>query len=441
MTKDFDHFVDRQGEVMKSITTSHFVDQLWGQQLTALQGDEWKITRNIFTPIFTAGKLKGMMHFIHLVTNDLVKSKGQEADRGTPFELKEKFGKFSMDTIASCAFGVNADSFKDPKSTFASNARVMFRNSLPDFAKFVFVAGIPGGRTLMEKLNIPLQKKSPTMFFYDIIKQTIDHRLRMNVRRNDLVDLMLDALKADQETRVENESTAKSHLDADGGLDHPNSDTSMDELKLVATAFVILIAGYDTTAQTLAITSFYLARNPDIQEKLSQEIMEAGAELQDGNTYPDYHHIQSLPYLDMVLHETLRINPALGVISRTCTKDYHVPGTNISLKRGYDAHIYVSAIHMNPDIYPDPDKYDPERFTKEAISRRHAYSFLGFGQGPRNCIGMRFALLEAKLALFGILRSYKFITCKETVEKFTLDPTAILAAPKEPLFVKVVART
>nr|AIL94163.1 cytochrome P450 CYP3026A2 [Tigriopus japonicus] len=428
MVKDFDHFVDRQGDAaVEFLRTSHFVDKLWLQQLPSLQGEEWKKSRNTFTPIFTAGKLKGMMQFIHEVTKNLVKSIGQEVALDQPFDLKVKYSKFSMDTIASCAFGVNAKSFEDKNSKFAKNAREFFRNTPKDMWKVLIAAIVPGGKFVMEKLSIPIQKYEQTMFFYEIVKETVNHRMQTKFRRNDLVDLMIDAMKEDSES------------DTNPNQIHDNARKSLDEITLVATALVILIAGYDTTAQTLAITSFYLARNPDIQDKLYQEIVDVSGEL-DVDSYPDYNLIQSLPYMDMVLHETLRINPALGLITRACTKDYIVPGTSIPLKRGDDVHIYVSAIHKNREIYPDPDQYDPERFSAQAKANRHPYAFLGFGHGPRACIGMRFALLEAKLALFGVLRSYKFVTCADTVESFTLEPSAMLAAPKEPLLVKVEAR-
>nr|AIL94159.1 cytochrome P450 CYP3026A5 [Tigriopus japonicus] len=438
MVKDFDHFVDRQGEdFVKMLSGGHFVDKVWANQMTALPGDKWKNTRATFTPVFTAGKLKGMIRFIYEVTNDLVKSVGEEAKRGEVFELKEKFGKFSMDTIATCAFGVNAKSFEDDKSTFAMNARAVFRNSKSDALRFL-TAIIPGGKTILNMLDIPVNKKDITIFFYDIIKGTIEHRIKTKTRRNDLVDLMIDAMKSDG--TVEQDKEQESQYDEDAKLNHKVVPKQIDEITMVATALVILVAGYDTTAQTMAITSYFLAKNPDIQERLYQEIMECVRDLKDENDHPDYNQIQSLSYLDMVLHETLRINPVLGLITRACTKDYVIPDTNITLKKGCEVHINAMAIHANPDIYPDPEKYDPERFTKEAKASRHPYAFLGFGQGPRNCIGMRFALLEAKLGLFAVLRKYKFEATSETVEKFTLDPEAFLSAPKEPLLVKVVER-
>ncbi|TRY78866.1 hypothetical protein TCAL_10656 [Tigriopus californicus] len=438
MVKDFDHFVNRQGEdFVKILEGGHFVDTIWANQMTSLQGDKWKNTRATFTPIFTAGKLKGMIKFIHEVTNDLVKSVGEEAKSGRSFELKEKFGKFSMDTIATCAFGVKSNSFQDESSTFAMNARAVFRNSRADICR-ILMAFVPGGKGLLNMFDIPINKKHVTTFFYDIIKGTIEHRIKTKTRRNDLVDLMIDAMK--DEISIEHDNGMESQYDRDSKLNHKVADKEVDEITLVATALVILVAGYDTTAQTMAITSYFLARYPDIQEKLYQEIMECASGMEDESGHPDYNMIQSLPYLDMVLHETLRINPALGLITRACTKDYIIPGTDIPLTKGNEVHINVMAIHSNPDIYPDPEKYDPERFTKEAKAERHPYAFLGFGQGPRNCIGMRFALLEAKLGLFAVLRKYKFVATPETVDKFTLDPSGFLSAPREALLVKVEDR-
>eukprot|EP00095_Tigriopus_kingsejongensis_P009344 snap_masked-scaffold362_size196086-processed-gene-0.20 protein:Tk09344 transcript:snap_masked-scaffold362_size196086-processed-gene-0.20-mRNA-1 annotation:"low quality protein: probable cytochrome p450 6a13" len=247
------------------------------------------------------------------------------------------------------------------------------------------------------------------------------HRLLTKTRRNDLIDLMIDAM---------NENRTKG-----AGEDHDS-----DELSIVATAMVILVGGYDTTAHTMALASYYLAKNPDCQEKLYQEIMDAVSEMDDDDKHPDYNLVQGLPYLDMVVHETLRIMPPVGVITRGCSKDYPFPGIDYVIAKGKELHIYVWGIHMNPDIYPNPEKFDPERFSKEAKAERHPYAFLGFSQGPRSCMGMRFALLEAKLTLFAMLRKYKLKTCPETVEAYTLDPTPILANLKEDLLIKLEAR-
>ena len=81
--------------------------------------------------------------------------------------------------------------------------------------------------------------------------------------------------------------------------------------------------------------------------------------------------MQNLPYLSMVISETLRRYPALGAITRGCIMDYTIPGTDIKIKAGDEVHINVLGIHLDPKHYPDPDKFDPERFSPEEKAKRH----------------------------------------------------------------------
>merc|ERR1712038_1570947 len=108
MVKDFDHFVDRQGaELMEKQFAGGDTDKLWSRQLTSITGDEWKNVRSAFTPTFTSGKMKGMLKFIKHIAGDLEKEIEEKAAAGEEFELKDVYGKFSLDALASSAFGVN----------------------------------------------------------------------------------------------------------------------------------------------------------------------------------------------------------------------------------------------------------------------------------------------------------------------------------------------
>ncbi len=115
-------------------------------------------------------------------------------------------------------------------------------------------------------------------------------------------------------------------------------------------------------------------------------------------------------------------------------------GTNITIKAGDEVHIPIQGIHRDPKYYPNPFKYNPENFSKEAKAKRSPYTFLAFGQGPRNCLGMRFALLEIKIGLVRMLRSYSFERCDRTPTKLTRDPGNLLGNPLEKIVVKVVPR-
>lgn len=174
---------------------------------------------------------------------------------------------------------------------------------------------------------------------------------------------------------------------------------------------LFFVAGYHTTASLLTFCSYELAMNPHVQVKLLQEINEVAGE----NGDIDYDTLVKMPYLDAVLSESLRKYPPILKLERTSASEkYSLGSTGIELTKGQLVEIPVYAIHYDEDNYPNPDHFEPERFLPE---NRHAikpYTYLPFGAGPRNCVGLRFALLEAKLGLVRLIQKYKFNTCSKT---------------------------
>ncbi|UXI22220.1 MAP kinase-activated protein kinase [Sarcoptes scabiei] len=104
-----------------------------------------------------------------------------------------------------------------------------------------------------------------------------------------------------------------------------------------------------------------------------------------------------------------------------------------------DIYIPIYAVHHDPEYYPDPERYDPERFMPENRHKLVPYTYLPFGGGPRNCIGMRFALAEAKLALANLLINFRFIKSSQTTEKLRLINSFFLTK-SEPIFISVERR-
>ena len=143
----------------------------------------------------------------------------------------------------------------------------------------------------------------------------------------------------------------------------------VDETMIVATAMVLLVAGYDTTGMTLSYLAYELANNPDIQTKLQEEIDEAFEEA--GDKFPDYNVIQSLPYLDMVIYETLRYHPPAGQNFRTCEKPYKLPDSDIVLKKGDAVSFNARHLHRLPEYWSHPEKFYPEHFSKEEKAGRN----------------------------------------------------------------------
>lgn len=289
-----------------------------------LIGEEWKELRSTFSPIFTSGKMKAMTEFIAETSRRLVRSFDKDFEAGQEVDLRSRFNKFSMDTISSCAFGIDAQSFADEDSKFVFYARDIFRRNMTDFAKFI-AAMIPGVRHMMGFLGISAFKPEPTLFFYDVVKRTVEHRIETKERRNDLIDLMIDAMKDPEAVAAAAEAEDLDQFEKDAQLvGHKAKKKEFDLISLVATAIIMLVAGYDTTGNTLGILAWVLATNPDIQRRLQEEVDEATEA--NGGQLPDYKATLEMEYLEMVLQETLRRYSPIAILQRVCNEDWDVPG-------------------------------------------------------------------------------------------------------------------
>jgi len=148
--------------------------------------------------------------------------------------------------------------------------------------------------------------------------------------------------------------------------------------------------------------------------------------------------MHDIPYLEAVLKETLRMAPPIGRLQRRVGVDgYKLAG--IPLNKDVQVDIATIAVHYCADYYPEPERFNPERFMPENKHLLVPYTYLPFGAGPRNCIGMRFAYQEMKLCLAKIIRGYKFETTAETKIPLNYSKIGILSAKDIPL--KVCKRT
>merc|ERR550519_2697592 len=143
---------------------------------------------------------------------------------------------------------------------------------------------------------------------------------------------------------------------------------NLDEAAIISNAILLLVVGYDTTGMTLSYLAYALSNHPEIQQKLQDEVDRAFEE-SDGK-FPDYTKVQSLPYIDMVIHETLRMYPPAPITVRACTQDYTLPGTNITLKRNEGVSFNGGGLHKDPRYYSHPDEFYPEHFSKEEKATR-----------------------------------------------------------------------
>ena len=177
----------------------------------------------------------------------------------------------------------------------------------------------------------------------------------------------------------------------------------------------LLLAGHETTANTLNWTWLLLAQHPEVEAKLYAEL---DAVL--GERSPRMEDLANLKYTEMVVKESMRLYPAAWSISREAIAD--VPLHHGTVPRGAIAGVMIYFTQRDPRWWPDPERFDPERFGEERATAIPRYAYLPFGGGPRVCIGNGFAMLEARLLLATIASRYRL----EKVPGHTVKPAPLI---------------
>ena len=199
---------------------------------------------------------------------------------------------------------------------------------------------------------------------------------------------------------------------------------------------VFFLAGFESTAGVINHTVYELAKNKEIQARLQAEIDECFELNRDGTIVERYEALTKLPYFDAVLKEAFRKHPVATLLERILNVDgYKIDG--IELEKGTRVEISLPAVHMSEIYWDKPEEFRPERFFPENKDKIIPYSYLPFGDGPRNCVGMRFAVLEVKVALANLVRNYNFDLPEGTPDKFTFQRAlSILKAEPFPIIFK-----
>ena len=315
------------------------------------------------------------------------------------------FSKMTLEVILSTAFGVDAKIQMGENTEMLKEAKKLFQ--IPQVVRQI--GRLPFGTLLFRLLG--RITGVGINYMQGVAEEIIKSRRQQGLTgRKDLLELMMTA---NDETTVE-------------GVSRLTDD------EVVAQSVIFLLAGYETSSNTLSFTLYHLAVNPDVQDKLRSEINEAVET--NARKKPLYEIAHNIEYLDCVIKEAQRLNPPVAFVNRECHQDFNFNAIHIT--KGTEVQIPIYALHHDPDAWEDPEKFDPERFRGHAKDTQHAFQFLPFGAGPRNCIGMRFALMEIKLALVKILMKYKFVRSPETQVPLIIHPGGTLT-PRDGVMVRV----
>ncbi|CAH0555970.1 unnamed protein product [Brassicogethes aeneus] len=386
LATDFDYWVDRGHYYNEK------ADPLSGH-LFNLGGSRWKNIRKKLTPTFTSGKMKLMFKTIADCGVFLEQAMDEKLKDHQAIDIKDILGNFTTDVIGSCAFGLECNSFKED-SEFRRYGKKVFQSSYSKMAKMNFAGAFPG---LARMLNVKISQQDVSDFFINVVRDTVKYRKENNVTRKDFLQLLIDLEKED--------------------TDGDSNSLTLNEM--AAQAFVFFIAGFETSATTMTFALFEMSLNQDVQERVRQEVREV---LARHNGEINYDSIMEMRYMEQVIRETLRKYPPVSALTRQCTKDYKVPDSDLVIEKGTIAFIPIVGIHYDEDHFPNPEKFDPDRFSDENKHEIKPFSHLGFGGGRRECIGERFGVMQSKVGLATLLRRYKFTLSDKTQVPLKMHP-------------------
>ncbi|KAJ9577527.1 hypothetical protein L9F63_005900 [Diploptera punctata] len=426
MVKDFGRFYGR------GFPSNEDIEPLQGH-LFSLSGSKWRNLRVKLTPTFTSGKMKMMFPTMVQTGKELQEYLKTPADKQEVLEVKDILARYSTDIIASCAFGIKCNCLKEPNSEFREWGRKIFQPSLKGRLLGIINFLVP---SFMRAFKLHVFPEDVSKYFRSMVKDTVEYREANNIHRNDFMQLMIQ-LKNKTLGIEEDDPLIKMPTEESNGLkSNAPFEVTMDVI--AAQAFVFFAAGFETSSTTMTFCLYELACNPDIQARVRKEI-DSMLKKHDGQV--TYEGVLEMEYLDKVVNETLRKYPPLPIVTRACEETTKLPGTDLVVDKGIQIMLPILGLQRDPKHFPDPDKFDPERFSEEEKNKRHPFSYIPFGEGPRLCIGMRFGLMQTKVGLISVLSNNEVQVSEKTPIPLVFDYKSFILSTEGGMWLKIVKRT
>ncbi|CAG9858346.1 unnamed protein product [Phyllotreta striolata] len=395
LTTDFTHFANRAiYQSPKNPITSNIITQ---------EFKEWRNARTKLTPIFTSAKMKFFF-------NNMNKCKdvfGQNLQRvvndpNKDIDIYETMACYFTDIISSAVFGVEANSFTSPDAEFRRVGRDLFdKFSRKEQLKLFLAICYPG---IARLLNIGYIQDSVEEFFNNFVPEAIEHREKKGIYGTDVLQTLMELM---------------------------HSDTSMTLEELISQSFIFFSAGFETSSFTSSMMLYELSMHKDMQDRVRQEINNI---LKENGGQLTYESLKSMKYFTQIFYETMRKYPVLATITRICVKDYEFKGHDFKIEKGTGILIPQLGFLSDPDLYPDPEVFDPERFAEK--DTKHL-GYMPFGEGPRNCIGSRFAILQVKLGVAEVIRNFEVSLSPNHKEPLVFNEFTFVTKVDEPILLRL----
>ncbi len=358
--------VDNHTNYLKGRLTQKILSPLLGNGLLTSEGDYWRRQRRIVAPAFhhkRIARLSGVIGECGLAT---VERWRRVAQSGEAIDILPEMMGLTMEIIGKALFsrdlGPSVGELGDAVSVVINDVG---RGSVTDFL------GLP--EWLPRRRS--REAKTAVVLLDETIYGIIAARRASGEMRDDLLAMLLEA---------------RDEVTGEGMTDHQLRDEIM----------TLFAAGHETTGVALTWIWYLLSQHPAVEDQLHTEL----ARVLQGRA-PDVNDLDNLPYTRMVVEEAMRLFPPAFAISRVAVSDDLIGGHRI--RAGTLVTISPYLIHRNPKVWPDPTRFEPERFAPERASGRHRFSYLPFGGGPRICVGNNLAMMEVRILLAVIAQAFR----------------------------------
>ena len=338
--------------------------RLLGEGLLTSEGEHHRRQRRLAQPGFHRKRIESY----GATMTDYAERYSSAWQDGAEVDIAHEMMRLTLAIVAKTLFNADVEGEADDVGEALTEIMEMFQMLLLPYSEY------------LEKLPLPQNRRflRARARLDAIIYRIIAERRASNEDVGDLLSMLLHA--RDEE--------------GDGG--------GMTDEQLRDEVMTLFLAGHETTANALAWTWFLLAQHPEVETKLHAELDEV---LDGGSRLPTVEDLPRLRYTEMLFSESMRLYPPAWTVGRRAVKDYTageytVPAGSLVLISQY-------VMHRDPRFWPDPLRFDPERWTPEAKESRPQYAYFPFGAGARRCVGEGFAWMEGSLLIASIARRWR----------------------------------
>lgn len=364
-----------------------FLHPWLGTGLLTSTGSKWHSRRKMLTPAFHFKILEDFVEVFNSQSHKMLDKLKGKAD-GKPFDIFPFITLCTLDIICETAMGININAQDNSDSEYVNavyriGALVQYRQTRP-WIQPDFLFKLFGYAKLHDEYLRVLHS-----FSYSAIE---------NRRR----EYQLAKVKAKE--NVEEEVIGKKRRLAflDLLLNYSETQTSLSTEDIREEVDTFMFEGHDTTAAALNWSLYLLGCHPEIQAKVHEELDSLFGDSDRPVTMGD---LREMKYTENCIKEALRLFPSVPFLARELREEAVI--NNYRIPVGTTVMVVTYRLHRDPEQFPEPETFDPDRFLPENVAKRHPYSYVPFSAGPRNCIGQKFALMEEKIVLSSIMRHFR----------------------------------